>query len=226
MRPRHGAVGEHLHRHVRSERLEGPARERQAHQQDQKWHGHPRRPDCRGRDPVRARSGGLAAAGCPATGNGCTNVYAVSIPGVTPSVWVTWFQAAAAARNAGKRLPTNAEWQAAALGTPDGAPCVVSAGGPGPTGTPGCVSDVGAFDMVGNLWEWVADWVPQSTTCPGWGVFSDDVMCLAGAITTSGPGALLRGGSWFYPTGAGVFAVNSTNGPSVASYDVGFRCAR
>lgn len=29
--------------------------------------------------------GDLAAAGCPATGNGCVNVYAVSIPGVTPS---------------------------------------------------------------------------------------------------------------------------------------------
>src|SRR5712691_13076497 len=57
--------------------------------------------------------------GCPPTGNGCVNFYAVSIPGVTPSGFITWFEAAAAARNSGKRLPTNAEWQAAALGTPD-----------------------------------------------------------------------------------------------------------
>lgn len=33
--------------------------------------------------------GDLAAADCPATGNGCTNVYAVSIPGVTPSFHLT-----------------------------------------------------------------------------------------------------------------------------------------
>jgi hypothetical protein len=61
-------------------------------------------------------------AGCPDTGNGCTNHYVVSIPGVTPSRFMTWPQAAAAARNAGKRLPTNAEWQVAALGTPNLAP--------------------------------------------------------------------------------------------------------
>lgn len=96
---------------------------------------------------------------CPDTGNGCKDFYAVSISGVIPSRFLTWFQAAAAARNAGKRLPTNAEWQTAAFGTPDGAPCIVSAVGPGNTGTVGCVSDVGAFDMVGNPWEWVADWM-------------------------------------------------------------------
>jgi len=152
--------------------------------------------------------------GCPDTGNGCVNFYAVSIPGVTPSAFLTWFQATAAARNSDKRLPSNAEWQAAALGTPDGAPCIVNAVGPGLTGTAGCVSDVGAFDMVGNLWEWVADWVPLSTVCPGWGAFSDDDMCLAGASTTGGPGALLRGGYFDLGTAAGVFAVDGT--PPVA----------
>src|SRR5262249_54581803 len=56
---------------------------------------------------------------CPPTGNGCKYLYAVSIPGVYPSRSITWFQAAALCRHARKRLPTNAEWQAAALGTPD-----------------------------------------------------------------------------------------------------------
>jgi hypothetical protein len=38
--------------------------------------------------------------------------------------------------------------------------------------------------------EWVADWVPLSTACTGWGGESDDRMCLAGASTeVGGPGA-------------------------------------
>jgi len=165
-------------------------------------------------------------AGCPDTGNGCVNFYAVSLAGVTPSRFLTWFQATAAARNAGKRLLTNAEWQAEALGTPDGAPCIVSAGGPGPTGTAGCVSDVGALDMVGNLLEWVADWVPLSTTCVPALFGTNDFNCLAGASTTAGPGALLRGGLFSDGSFAGVFAVVGDGAPSSADPDVGFRAAR
>jgi hypothetical protein len=179
-------------------------------------------------------------AGCPDSGNGCKTLYAVSIAGVTPSRFLTWFQAAAAARNAGKRLPTNAEWQAAALGTPD--PGVSAAGsqdcntanggGAGvdavvPTGSrSNCVSDVGAFDMVGNLWEWVADWVPLSTACVP-ALFAGDRNCLAGASTTAGPGALIRGGFGFDGgTGAGVFAVFGDNAPSSSEFGFGFRAAR
>jgi hypothetical protein len=97
-------------------------------------------------------------AGCPATGNGCVNFYAVSIPGVTPARFITWFQAAATARNAGKRLLTNAEWQAAALGTPDPGTdngrtdCNIIDDGvnePVSTGSRShCVSDVGAIALV------------------------------------------------------------------------------
>jgi hypothetical protein len=172
-------------------------------------------------------------AGCLDSGNGCTDFYAVSIPGVTPSRFLTWFQATAAARNAGKRLPTNQEWQAAALGTPDpgatpGAEdCNTNSAGPDLTGArANCFSDVGAFDMVGNIWEWVADWVPLSTACPGWGGFSDDFMCLAGASMTGGPGALLRGGVFDHGTFAGVFAVDGNGAPTVAFSFIGFRAAR
>ncbi len=179
-------------------------------------------------------------AGCPDTGNGCVNFYAVSIAGVTPSAFITWFQAAAAARNSGKRLPTNQEWQAAALGTPDtggaddgATTCNTDNLAPGVTATgsrSACVSDVGAFDMVGNLWEWVADWVPLSTACPGWatvGSFSsDDFMCLAGASITGGPGALLRGGFFTDGSNAGVFAVLGSFTPSLADFLFGFRAAR
>ena len=83
--------------------------------------------------------------------------------------------------------------------------------------------------MVGNLAEWVADWVPRSTACPGWASFSDDHMCLAGASDSlSGPGALIRGGAFAVAGGAlaGPLAVFATFEPIHASDFVGFRCAR
>jgi hypothetical protein len=170
--------------------------------------------------------------GCPPNGNGCKNLYAVSIPGVPPSAFITWFQAAAVARNAGKRLPTNAEWQAAALGTPDPgaspgpADCNTNSIGLDRTGDrANCVSDVGAFDMVGNLAEWVADWVPLSTACVA-ALFAGDLNCLAGASTTSGPGALIRGGFFLNGTAAGVFAVYGLSSPSNSGSAFGFRAAR
>ncbi len=80
--------------------------------------------------------------------------------------------------------------------------------------------------MVGNLEEWVADWVPLSTVCPGWGGFSDDEMCLSGASETeNGPGALLRGGSFIVSGNAGPLRVIDLT-PSRSSRFIGFRCAR
>ena len=101
----------------------------------------------------------------PDTGNWIVPLYAVSKAGVMPSGDITWFQAQQACALSGKRLLTNAEWQKAAAGTPDGAPCIVSTSGPRVTGTPGCVSKWGTFDMTGNLAEWVTDWM-QGNTIP------------------------------------------------------------
>jgi hypothetical protein len=166
-------------------------------------------------------------AGCPDSGSGCVAVFAVSIAGVSPSAFASWLQAAAACRNSGKRLATNHEWQMAALGTPDGAPCNVSSGTVVATGVAGCVSDVGAFDMVGNLWEWVGDWVPRSTGSANWGGFSDDEMSFVGADPApGGPGVLARGGDNANGTAAGPFAVDGGNLPTSGESDVGFRCAR
>jgi formylglycine-generating enzyme required for sulfatase activity len=98
-----------------------------------------------------------------------------------------------------------------------------------------CVSADGAFDMVGNLSEWVADWVPRSTTCGDWSAAvspTADDQCLAGAADSSGvgglePGALTRGGSaGLGAQGAGPLAVYGTAGPSAANDGIGFRCAR
>ncbi len=74
----------------------------------------------------------------------------------------------------------------------------------------------------------MADWVPLSTACPGWGSgYNGDLQCLAGADTTTvgGPGALTRSGDWFNGTVAGVFAVLDFQ-PSISDHRVGFRCAR
>ncbi len=67
---------------------------------------------------------------------------------------------------------------------------------------------------------------------PGWGSFSDDTMCLAGAdaasvgLGTFGPGALGRGGNFIDGTAAGVFSVFGLAGPTGFNNRVGFRCAR
>ena len=167
------------------------------------------------------------------TGNWTAPLYAVSVAGVDPTACATWFQAEQACRLSGKRLLTNQEWQAAAAGTPDSGSaddgsttCVTNSAGPANTGSrSNCKSNWGAFDMVGNVWEWVADWVPHSTACASWGGFSDDVMCLVGADTTGGPGALFRGGDWSDRADAGVFAVVPSGSPTVSGA-IGFRCAR
>lgn len=183
-----------------------------------------------------------AAGTCPDTGNGCTDFYAVSIPGVTPSRFITWFQALAACRNTEKELLPNHVWQAAALGTPDmggaddgSTSCNTDNQEPGVADTgsrSACVSDVGVHDMVGNLSEWVADWVPLSTgALADWDPpLNDDFMTMVGTLTPNpgGPGALIRGGNWGNYADAGVFAVSGANKPHTGSSanGLGFRCGR
>jgi len=182
--------------------------------------------------------GATGAYPCDGSGNNCDDIYAVSIAGVKPSAAITWFQAQQACMNVGKRLLTNAEWQGAATDTPDpgtdngSTDCNVSFNGfpandPVNTGSrANCVSRWGVFDMVGNVWEWVADWVPRSTTCGGSWSFSDDHQCFLGAATSGEPGALFRGGAFGNGTDAGVFAVDGFDPPSHTSSSLGFRCGR
>src|SRR5262245_21955709 len=174
---------------------------------------------------------------CDNNGNNCSTIYAVSIAGVKPSANLTWFQAQQACMNAGKRLLSNAEWQGAAAGTPDpgtdndSTDCNITNDG-FPANDPvnagsraNCVSRWGAFDMVGNVFEWVGDWVAPATACTT-AQYSGDLNCLAGADDSYGPAALRRGGYFNDGAGAGVFAVVGYVRPSLASYGVGFRCAR
>jgi hypothetical protein len=173
---------------------------------------------------------------CADDGVDCLDAYAVSVAGVAPSSFFTWFQATAACRNAGKRLLTNAEWQAAALGTADtggaddgATTCNTDNLAPGPvsTGTrTACVSNAQVSDMIGNVWEWVADWVPLSTGC-GAPWLGNDFSCLAGAAPApAGPGALIRGGSSGDADLAGAFAIIGDRSPTESQGYIGFRCAR
>jgi formylglycine-generating enzyme required for sulfatase activity len=141
---------------------------------------------------------------CAANGQSSANdIYAVSLPSVLPSAFITWSQAQEACANSGKRLPTSAERRVGANGTPDpgldnGTTDCSSAGLSLTGARSSCVSARGAFDMVGDVYEWVAGWVPRSTTCGRWsaGVSpTGDFQCLAGAATTGEPGALPCGRS-------------------------------
>ena len=175
---------------------------------------------------------------CATTGQNCANdIYAVSLPAEIPAARITWFQAQEACANSGKRLPTNAEWQVGANGTPDPGPddgttdCNSATDSASPTGArSSCISARGASDMVGNLAEWVAEWVPLSTTCTNWGGVSDDAMCLSGASTVAtGPAALVRGGSFLLNFGgatAGPLMVHGGFRPSGSAAFIGFRCVR
>ncbi|HKA16595.1 MAG TPA: SUMF1/EgtB/PvdO family nonheme iron enzyme [Myxococcota bacterium] len=173
---------------------------------------------------------------CADDGQNCADdIYAVAIPSVAPAASITWFQAQEACANSGKRLPTNAEWQGAANGTPDPGPdngttdCNTASGAVPRTGDrANCVSSSGAFDMVGGVAEWVAEWVPRPTVCTGWASFSDDDMCLAGADTTQPfPAALVRGGAFTSLGGvkAGPLALHPFT-PNHSSGFIGFRCVR
>jgi formylglycine-generating enzyme required for sulfatase activity len=159
-------------------------------------------------------------------------VYAVSIAGVLPSTCITWFQAEQACALSGKRLLTNQEWQRAAHGTPDpgtdnrATDCVVASPAPSTTGArAACASSWGVHDMVGNVWEWVADWGERSSACSTW--IGNDTTCFGESGAERSPGVIMRGGLWDEGVTAGVFAAwMNERGPLDSGNAIGFRCGR
>jgi formylglycine-generating enzyme required for sulfatase activity len=168
--------------------------------------------------PTSVQFPGVTAADQQIFGGGCNDDRPERLD--DPENCVDWKLADAFCRWAGKRLPTEEEWEYAACG----GNCTQALGGRGGAGailgaerwpftTRVAMSQAGPFglyDMAGNVWEWTAS--PYcSYDRPGCG----------------DPRRVVRGGSWSVVDVLQVRLTDrSPSDPSTRNPNLGFRCAR
>ncbi len=170
---------------------------------------------------------------------------AVSEPTRAPWIFVNREQAVTTCLRSGKRLITSDEWFMIAVGTPDTKSCNIDSGSVRPTGDDkACVSAVGVYDTVGNVWEWTTDDViagkhegidvplsgyvaqvdsggfPLYTSEVSNKLFADDYFW----SSPEGAYGVLRGGYYGSESDAGVYTVHAQTPPTNSGGAIGFRC--
>ena len=134
-----------------------------------------------------------------------------------PVMHVSWYEADAFARWAGRRLPTEPEWERAASGTEAGSANLDQlAFGPRPAQA---ASEAGALGMLGDAWEWTA------SAFGGYPGFSAFPYPEYSEVFFGDTHRVLRGGSWATRPRVARTTFRNWDLPYRRQIFAGFRCA-